>query len=797
MSNWKISYDNRDPEEEPLREALCTLGNGYFATRGAAEECESSWPHYHGTYLAGGYNRLESEIAGRTIENEDLVNWPNWLYLTFKPAEGSWLDLNDVKVKSYLQELDLKNGILSRNITFVDVDNRETTLVTRRIVSMADPHLAAIEWTLTPHNWSGKIHFKSAIDGRVTNNGVARYRALSSKHLNILNSGELSEGFFLHVETNNSKIRMAQAARNRIFINDTETKPEVSYFNEEGFSGQELTISCQRGETIRLEKVISLFTSKDFAIAETGLAAREKIRQTGNFPQLLNAHKKAWKIHWNRADIDISGNPDAQRVLRFHIFHLMQVASNNTIDLDVGLPSRGLHGEAYRGHIFWDEIFIFPLLNLRIPELARDLMLYRYRRLGAARHIAQKYGYKGAMYPWQSGSDGREESQQVHLNPLSGEWIPDDTHLQRHVNAAIAYNAWHYYQVSEDKEFLYFYGAEMILEIARFWGSYATYNTEKQKYEINKVVGPDEYHTRYPNAKEAGLNNNAYTNIMAIWCIKCAFKVLDVLDHERQEELMDTLEITQEELDRMHEVSTNMFIPFHNGIISQFEGYEKLEEFDWRGYRKKYDDIQRLDRILGAEGDTPDNYKASKQADVLMLFFLFSKEELNELMEHAGYSLDVKKIPEMVDYYLSRTSHGSTLSSHIHSWVLARTDRERSWQCFKQALNSDIHDIQGGTTHEGIHLGAMAGTIDMVHRCYTGLEVRNDILYLNPRLADQLDHLKVRIRYRGHWIILEVSHDNLKIHLEKGWAGEVKLCVKGKEFTMRTGETSNIALNEK
>ncbi|MEJ2637893.1 MAG: glycoside hydrolase family 65 protein, partial [Calditrichia bacterium] len=451
----------------------------------------------------------------------------------------------------------------------------------------------------------------------------------------------------------------------------------------------------------------------------------------------------------------------ARLILRLHIFHLIQTTSMNTIDLDVGVPSRGLHGEAYRGHIFWDELFIFPFLNLRMPELTRTLLMYRYRRLGEARHAAREAGFKGAMFPWQSGSNGREENQILHLNPKSGKWDPDNTYLQRHVNAAIAYNVWQYYQAADDMEFLSFYGAEMILCIAHFWSSIAVYNPDRDRYEIRGVVGPDEYHTQYPDSDRPGLNNNAYTNVMAVWVLRCALEVLELLAEDRQEELLDDLGIDEEELMRWDKISRRMFVPFHaEGIISQFEGYENLEEFEWKKYRKKYGDIQRLDRVLKAEDDTPNRYKASKQADVLMLFYLFSSEELVELMERLGYEFDPGTIPQNIAYYEKRTSHGSTLSRLVFSWVEARSNRERSWKSFEKALMSDFTDIQGGTTPEGIHLGAMAGTVDIVQRCYTGLVIRNNILWINPMLPKELTCIE----------------------------REVKLGIKGKAYTFRQGD---------
>ena len=211
---------------------------------------------------------------------------------------------------------------------------------------------------------------------------------------------------------------------------------------------------------------------------------------------------------------------DTRRILNVHVFHLLQTVSKHTIDLDVGVPARGWHGEAYRGHVFWDEVFIFPFLNLHLPDLTRALLQYRYRRLPTARRAAAAAGFEGAMYPWQSGSSGREETQTMHLNPNSGNWLPDNSHLQRHINIAVAYNVWQYFQATGDVEFLAFYGAEMLVEIARFWSSIATYNKALDRFEIRHVMGPDEYHDAYPGADEPGLHNNAYTNVMVAWLLR-------------------------------------------------------------------------------------------------------------------------------------------------------------------------------------------------------------------------------------------------------------------------------------
>ncbi len=796
MEKWNVVYDRWIPRHQPLREALTALGNGYLVTRGAAEEMSAGGVHYPGTYLAGGYNRAESRIAGREIENEDLVNWPNWLLLKFRLKDGKWFDCDKIEILHYHHELDMFRGILERTIRFRDKEERVTILRSRRILAMHDPHLAAIQWEITPENWSGEIHIHSALDGTVRNEGVERYRKLESEHLEPLETGHFShDSMLLLVRTRQSWVKMCQACRTRLYMEGREVSTIRINREEGGYVAQDMDVEIEQGKPLVVEKVVGINTSRDRAISEPVLASRKKVSRAGKFSDILSLHKQAWKRLWHRCDMRLGERYESQVILRLHIFHLLQTASFNTIDLDVGIPSRGWHGEAYRGHIFWDELFIFPFLNYRIPELTRSLLLYRYRRLDEARYAAREAGFRGAMFPWQSGSDGREESQVLHLNPMSGKWNPDNSHLQRHVNAAIVYNVWKYFEITRDMEFLSFFGAELILSIALFWSSKAVFNRERERYGIRRVVGPDEYHTQYPGSDQPGLNNNAYTNVMAVWCLNCATEALNELDQDRRRELKDVLDIDEKEIERWRDISRRMYIPFMDeGLIAQFEGYQDLEEFDWKGYRKKYKDIQRLDRILKSEGDTPNRYRASKQADVLMLFYLFSAEELEELFSGMGYDFEPEWIPRNIEYYQNRSSNGSSLSRLVFSWVLSRSDRERSWSLFKEALVSDYRDIQGGTTPEGIHLGAMSGTVDMIQRCYTGLHTWEDVLYINPDLPRELKNIHIRIRYRGLWIRVHCCHDQLKINIEEGWTRKVKIGCQGRIYTFESGDEHTFSL---
>ncbi|MFO8140560.1 MAG: glycosyl hydrolase family 65 protein [Marinobacter sp.] len=799
MKSWTLVYEAFDPEKESLREALCTLGNGYFATRGAAPESEAGQVHYPGTYLAGGYNRLKTEIAGRVIENEDLVNMPNWLLTKFRPEGGDWLNLLSVDILFYRQELDLKEGLLSRRVRFRDEQGRETTLIQRRFVHMEQMHLAGLETTIIPENWSGRMEILSCIDGKLINAGVERYKQLNSKHLSPLRGEAVDdETICLLVETNQSGLRVAEAARTHVYSEEQRIEIERKRVEHPGFIGQEFFIEVAEKKPVKIEKIVSVYTSKDFAVSEPALEAAAAVGHAGSFDELFCSHVLQWDHLWNRCDIRLENSDRPQMILRLHIFHLLQTVSINTSDLDVGVPARGWHGEAYRGHVFWDELFIFPYLNLRIPNLTRSLLLYRYRRLNQARLAAQAEGRRGALYPWQSGSNGREETQKLHLNPKSGRWNPDNTHLQRHVNHAIAYNVWQYYKTTGNTEFLSTYGAEMILEIARYLSGITTFNEELDRYEILGVMGPDEYHDGYPDSETPGLNNNAYTNVMTVYVLRTALKAIESAAPSRRDDLLEALGFEQAELHRWQDIVRKMRVVFHGDqIISQFEGYDQLQEFDWEGYREKYGDIQRLDRILEAEGDTPNRYKVSKQADVLMLFYLFSAEEIQELFTQMGYDFDPESITRNIDYYLNRSSHGSTLSNVVHSWVLSRSNRPGSLALFNNALESDVLDIQGGTTHEGIHLGAMAGTVDILQRCYTGLEFHDDILFLNPHIPDDLPKLSMKVKYQGNWFDIAISSETMTITSDRCEGEATKISFQDTVHALKPGDTLVFDLGKK
>lgn len=796
MDGWTWEYEGYDPGRERLRESLCTLGNGYVATRGATPESVAGGAHYPGTYAAGLYNRLASVVGDRQVFNEDLVNLPNWLPLRFRTGAhggrpGPWLTPDRRTPLAYRQSLDLRHAVLTRVVRYRLARHSSLTVRQLRLVHMGEPHLAALRTEFTAQGWSGELLVESGLDGRVANTGVARYRGLSNRHLIRSHTGvQEPDTVWLRCRTSASDVRITLAGRTRVTTGDDAGRETRLTARR---AAQTLTVPVADGGSAVVDKVVALHTSRDPAVSDPLAATIEEAVRAPSFDELLASHGTAWERLWRHAELRVPG--EAGRILRLHLFHVLQTLSPHTAELDAGVPARGLHGEAYRGHVFWDELFVLPYLDLHFPEVSRALLGHRYRRLPRACRSAQEVGRRGAMFPWQSGTDGREETQEIHLNPLSGHWLPDYSRLQHHVGSAVAYNVWRYCEATGDTEFLHTAGAEMLVQIARFWADSAVRAAGDHRCHLRGVVGPDEYHDAYPDAGTPGIDDNAYTNVTAAWVLGRALDVVRTLPAPRRQELFERIGLEHDEPDRWEEVSRTLYVPFHSGVISQFEGYGDLAELDWAAYRARYGDIRRLDRILESEGDTPNRYQASKQADVLMLGYLFPPRELGEILERLGYPLDDATWHATLDYYLARTSHGSTLSGLVHGWVLARARRAGAWAYCQEALTGDVADIQGGTTAEGIHLGTMAGTLDLVQRGLPGLATRGDELLLDPAPMPELSQFGFTLRYRGHWDVqVHFGSGRVRITVPESEEQPIRAVLDDRAVTVAPGESRTLRL---
>ncbi|GGH93979.1 HAD-IA family hydrolase [Arthrobacter liuii] len=794
---WHLVYEGSDAVHEGHREALTTLGNGYMGVRGAAPE---GGPFsYAGMYLAGVYNRVRVKAADELLLEEHMVNAPDCLPLDLRLAGGQWWSEGGMTAVRERRVLDLKRAVLERRLLLEGADRRRLEVVQTRFTSMAEPHLLVLETVITALGWSGALEVRSGVNAGVRNANLPERAQGSDVHLADRTappcSGPglpLDQTSVVEVETTQSRIRIAAAYRTYV--------SQEAVGIEDGRKGslhfRSLLLTLDAGTALRITKTVAVVTSRDRAISSPEMGARAVLERTGgDFDALLAAHEEAWRRELRPFLVEIDAPVQVRLVLNLHIFHLLQTLTHHTAELDAGVTARGLHGEGYRGHVFWDELFVLPVLTSRTPDIARSVLDYRWRRLPAARHAAAVEGLAGAKFPWQSGSDGTEETPKWLYNDRSGRWVKDFSHLQIHSGLAVAFNAWQYFQATGNKIWLLQKGAELVIEVARFFRSLAEYDQQGGRYHLRGVVGPDEYHTGYPGHDKPGLDDNAYTNVMAAWVCFQASSIMSFLHGSERAGLMERLGVTEEETAAWAHMGTAMYVPFHSdGVISQFEGYGKLKELDWEHYRDTYGDIERLDLILEAEDDATNCYKLAKQADVLMLPYLLGHEGLGTILQRLQYEFTQEQLNRTIEYYLARTAHGSTLSRVAHASVLAGVDADRAWDSFREALDADLDDTQHGTTRAGIHLGAMGGTIDVVQRSFAGLRFSGDTILFAPSLPIGLRAVAFEVLYRGHRLRVNLKDGRMSIASAPGDAGPIKVRMLGTDVVLPPGRTRHFPL---
>lgn len=782
---WQLNYYGYRPgKDEYSVESLLTVGNGFMGLRGTTPEMTIADENYPATYLASLYNTAASEVSGRTIYNEDFVNAPN-LQKIYLIIGDETIDIANNQLADFKRSLDLKSGLFTSQTKVILKDGKELLIETAKVASMAQVDHYGLRYSFTPLNFSGEVTLVSEADGEVYNYNVARYRSLTQEQLDITDLGVAETTAFLTATTKQSAIEVTQVSQ--LFSDQLDLKTLTNETSQTKVV-QKLTVPAQENQRYTLEKTVTIAKSAPQAHnPQVALSAVDLVR----FDELYQASAQVWQELWQTAGIQIKGDLMSQKMLNLHTYHVLCSGSPQANPhLDASITARGLHGEAYRGHIFWDELFILPFYIIHFPETARELLMYRYRRLPAAKKDAQKAGHAGAMFPWQSGLDGTEQSQELHLNPISGEWKEDHSRLQRHVSLAIAYNVWQYWHNTHDLAFMKDYGLELMLEIAHFWQSLAEWDETTQRYNIDGVMGPDEFHEGYPGSDKGGLKNNAYTNMMVVWLFEEIGNLQNELDSSLFDAVRTKVVLDEETLASMQKIKNQLALTINNdGIIAQFDGYFELKDLDWQHYKEQYGNIYRMDRILNAEGKSADEYKVAKQADSLMIYYNFSKAQVDEILQDLAYELPQDYVEKNLHYYLARTSHGSTLSRVVHAQLAAMVnDQALAWQLYQEALYSDYRDIQGGTTAEGIHAGVMAATLYIPLTTFAGLDIHQKTLQFKPNLPKAWSEISFNLTLRGMHLAVTVSHSQITVASDQA----VTIMVGTQEVALTAGTPQTI-----
>ncbi|MEH1934919.1 MAG: beta-phosphoglucomutase [Nostoc sp.] len=713
-TDWILIENQFDPEQLQSKETVFTIGNGYLGTRGSFEE---GYPHGSpATFIHGVYDDVP-------VVYTELVNCPDWLPLVVI-VNGDRFRLDQGEILRYDRQLDLRYGLISRSLRWRSPSGNTIDISFERFASLADPHVLALRCHLTPVDFDGLIEVQASINGYPENQGF--------NHWEGLDQGKTDQGIWLQRRTRNSRIELAMAAKVRIL--GTEASLQVS--TAPGYPTLSTTFLAKAEQTVTVEKLVTVFTSREI---ETPVpAAQEKLAHLPDYATLLKANEQAWHEVWQQSDILIEGDSTATFAVRYNLFQLLIAAPRH--DDRVSIPAKTLSGFGYRGHIFWDtEIFMQPLFLFTQPAIARNLLSYRWHTLNGARRKAAHYGYRGAMFAWESADTGDEVTPRWAIgSDFYGEdvriWCRD---REIHINADIPYAIWNYWQATGDDDWMQKRGAEVILDAAIFWGSRVEFNPERQRYEIRGVIGADEYHEF--------VHNNVFTNRMAQWHLEKAIAVYDWLADnfpEQATELEQKLKLTSEERSHWQDIIAKILVLYDPSteLIEQIEGFFQLEDINLADYEPRDRSMQP---ILGV--DQINKYQVIKQPDVLMLLYL--------MRESADFPYNEKALQTNWDYYAPRTdiTYGSSLGPAVHAILASDLGKStEAYELFMRALMVDLEENRGNTS-DGIHGASAGGIWQAVIFGFGGIQLTENGPVANPHLPPGWTRLKFKLHWRGKW----------------------------------------------
>ncbi|MCW4355004.1 glycoside hydrolase family 65 protein [Hoyosella sp. YIM 151337] len=769
--NWLITESGFSRGRANYHETVFTIGNGRLGTRGSFEEGHQG--ELSGTFLAGVYDSHDSPVI-------DLVNAPDWLGFVVTVG-GVRMDIDTCSVVTHERALDIRHGVLWRKSTFRDSLGRETTLETIRFASMADRRLCVLRAEVTADNHEAEIVVESSIDGRRRN--LERKPAYPpgtkfapeikwekwAKTNHLAETGRLAANSSIHLgmRTISSGIDIGYSA-----ATETSVTPRSHAVREQHARiADVLTFTPAAGETIRLDKFVSIVTSRDNAAVYDSCQKALAAHRAAGFDAVLADSKTAWTRKWDDCDTEIVGDAEATKAMRFNAYQLL-IAVNED-DPTVSIGAKSLSGEGYRGHIFWDtEILMLPFFIYTQPDAAKALLRYRYHTLDGARIIASKSGFRGARYAWESADSGREECPQWTADGRERLWMGEE---ELHITADVAYGVLTYVAATGDTEFLADFGAEIVFETSRYWADCVTWSRSRGAYELNSVIGPDEFHSH--------VDNNAYTNALVRWQFGEALRIYRELQANNPEALAriaDKIELTAREVEQWGEIASLIAANRTNnsGVIEQFDGY-----FDRTHVPiTMWDDNNMPQYPEGYHHFNCEDTDLLKQPDVVMLMYLLPDQ----------FALDAKRAN--FDYYEARTLHKSSLSPAIHAIMgIEVGDHTRALQYFTRSAFVDLADNQGNT-HEGIHAASAGGTWQAFVSGFGGFRVMNGTPTFNPWLPPEWDEIRFRLRWRGSRLSVSVRHSDMTLQLDASPETRENVMVQGQPIELTAGIPCTVEL---
>lgn len=760
LDEWSIIEEGFDPQNHEISESVFSIGNGHMGQRANFEE-DYTGQSLQGSYMAGVYYPDKTRVGwwknGYPEYFAKVLNSTNWIGLKVV-IDGENLDLNNVKVKDFVRELNMKEGYLERSFVAELQGGKEVKINAKRFVSIVDKEVGAIRYSITPLNFNGEVTITSLLDADVKNKD-SNY---DEKFWDEVSKEVTNDYGVVTVKTKKLDFHVTSKMKTKLFQNGQEVAVEPTLEEKVKYVSQTFTQKLEQGQETVVYKYVANVTSRDYdkselvAVASTRLeAALDKGYET-----LLSEQAQAWADKWKESDIVIEGDVAAQQGIRFNIFQLNQTYTGEDHRLNIG--PKGFTGEKYGGSTYWDtEAYCLPFyLSTADQKIARNLLVYRYKHLEKAIENAEKLGFTdgAALYPMVT-MNGEE---------CHNEW--EITFEEIHRNGAIAYGIYNYVNYTGDKSYLGEYGLDVLVGISRFWAQRVNFVESKGQYVMLGVTGPNEY--------ENNVNNNWYTNRIAAWTLEYTLSVLDYLkgaEPARYEELLAKLNIKPEETAKWADINEKMYYPYDEelGVYLQQDGFLDKEIVAVKDLESKHLPLNQnwsWDRILRS--------CFIKQADVLQGIYFLNDE----------FDMEAKK--RNFDFYEPLTVHESSLSPCVHSILACELGyKEKAYEMYLRTARLDL-DNYNNDTEDGCHTTSQAGTWMSVVQGFGGFKVKNDQIHLNPFIPGEWKSFAFKIVFRDVLLKINVSADSVTITNET--ESGTTLVVYGKEYIVNGNETITV-----
>ncbi|WP_442794370.1 glycoside hydrolase family 65 protein [Pelobium manganitolerans] len=731
---WNVIEEGFDPQLNKISESIFSLGNGRMGQRANFEESYSG-PTLSGNYVAGVYYPDKTRVGwwknGYPEYFAKVLNATNWIGIKVQ-IEDEELDLAKAEVSDFKRVLNMREGYLQRSFTATLSSGKRLKVNALRFCSIANDELGAIQYQLEPVNFSADIKLTAFLDGDVKNED-SNY---DEKFWDPVDTDINNEEAYLTLRTKKTNFEVCTGSFIKLLVNQQPQQFKASLTQHDKFLAQEITLNAKEKQCITLVKIVANLSSQNHPKSELLQNAKAVIAQakTKGFEALLDAQKQAWAKKWEQSDIIIKGDVAAQQAIRFNIFQLFQTYTGKDDRLNIG--PKGFTGEKYGGSTYWDtEAYCVPFYLATAPQqVSKNLLIYRYKQLGKAIENAEKLGFSNgaALFPMVT----------INGEECHNEW--EITFEEIHRNGAIAYAIYNYVRYTGDDSYLADYGLEVLLAISRFWKQRVNWSADKNKFVMLGVTGPNEY--------ENNVNNNWYTNYLAVWCLKYTLSVAQEVQQKRPEkyaQLLAKLSFSDAEFADWKNIVENMYFPFDDekGVFLQQDGYLDKEQIlvkDLAASERPLNQKWSWDRILRS--------CFIKQADVLQGIYFFEDD------------FDHQTIKRNFDFYEPRTVHESSLSPCVHSILAAKlNDEARAYEFYLRTARLDLDDYNNDT-EDGLHITSMAGTWMSVVEGFAGMRVRDNQLIFNPFLPSKWESFSFKINFRGATLTISINAKQIRIY---------------------------------